>query len=314
MKYGIIDIGTNSMRLLLADFDGKNFNDRTKMIETTRLGRGIDETGKISVESIKKSVETLAKFKKITIEYCCDKIVCIGTAALRCSANKEEFIKIAKEKTGIDVEIISGDTEALLGYKGVTGGIELFDQHALIIDIGGGSTEFIVGNAKNILFRESIDIGALRLTDTFVNSFPENEMEIKNIVDYIQDRIKSVIIKIKSLKIPLILIGIGGTITSVSAINQKLETYSMEKIHSSKVSYEELENQINFIKSMNIGQRRKIVGLQPKRAEIILSGELILKEIMKNIEINEIVISEYDNLEGCVFDKTINKSLKLYNI
>lgn len=300
MKYAVIDIGTNSMRLLLADFEEGQFVCRKKVINTTRMGTGIDERGRISEESIERNVIALAEFKNLAIEYGCSSIRCIGTAALRNASNRDEFVKIALENTGVNVEIISGEEEALLGYKGVMGGVNLDDRYVLIIDIGGGSTEFIVGNSEEIILRESVGLGALRLTEKFIKNVPESKANLESMVQYIEENISNIIKRIKSLETPLLLIGIGGTITSVSAIQQELETYSMEKIHFSKVSYSELKTQIDRISEMNIEEIRELKGLQTKRAEIILAGELILKSIMKSMDFQEIVVSEFDNLEGYI--------------
>ncbi len=308
MKYGAIDIGTNSMRLLLAKASQGKFLDRQKFVNTTRLGAGLDERGRIKEECIQVNIEALEKFSQKCREYGCDKVFCIGTAALRNSKNKEEFIKRAKEKTGIDLEVISGKKEAFLGYKGVVGGIDLADDYALILDIGGGSTEFIFGSSREIFYRKSIDLGALALTEKFITSMPEDRQELKKLEDFIDRELLQVsqelreVFDKKMIAGNFKLLGIGGTITSLSAINQELEEYSMEKIHGSFVSREEVEGQISKISMMSLEERRKIKGLQAKRAEIILSGEIILNSIMKKLSSSKIQISEFDNLEGIILE------------
>ena len=308
MKYGAIDIGTNSMRLLLADVEGGKFIKREKFINTTRLGQGIDREGNISEESIDRNIEALVNFKDKCEEAGCDRVFCIGTAALRNAGNREEFVRRAKEVTGIDVEIVPGEREAILGYRGVVGGINIGNGCTLIIDIGGGSTEFIIGDSTKIYFRKSINAGALVLTERFITSMPEGDEEYNELYSYINKEISKAleeiipILKEKNIEENIKIIGIGGTITSVSAINQKLEVYSMEKIHSSHVTKEELDSQIRDIRKMNLEERRLIKGLQPKRAEIILSGELILKSIIDNLSAGSIEISEYDNLEGIILE------------
>ena len=306
MKYGAIDIGTNSMRLLLTESKGKCLLDRKKYINTTRLGQGIDKDGVISEESIELNIKALKEFAEKCVEYNCDKVFCIGTAALRNAKNKEEFVKRAKLEAGIDVEIISGEREALLGYVGVTKGVDIGNGEILILDIGGGSTEFIFGDKNNIFYRKSINIGALVLTERFISSMPEETNEMNTLKKYINEEISAVIRELKKEYVKenseIILFGIGGTITSISAINQKLEIYSMEKVHKSIVNIKEINKQIEEISSMNLSERKNIKGLQPKRAEIILSGELILKSIMDNLSLDRIQISEFDNLEGIILE------------
>ena len=308
MKYGAIDIGTNSMRLLLTEVEDGKLLNREKHINTTRLGQGIDKNGVISEESIERNLNALKEFKEKCSDYGCDRVFCIGTAALRNAKNREEFVEKAKKMVDMDVLVVPGEREAVLGYTGVVGGIDIGDDKVLILDIGGGSTEFILGNSKEILYRKSINIGALVLTERFVGSMPESKEELVKLNKFIDTEVSKVVDELKEMyKIDkenskIKLLGIGGTITSVSAINQELEVYSMEKIHGSFVSFNELEEQITRISAMNLEERRNLKGLQPKRAEIILSGELILKSIMNNLSSDSIQISEFDNLEGLILE------------
>lgn len=307
MKYGIIDIGTNSMRLLLAEYCDGKFIKREKIINTTRIGEGLDISGKISNEAIKRNINSLDEFKGLALKYGCDEIHCIGTAALRNASNGREFVNLAKKYSGIDVEIISGKYEALLGYRGVVSGLSMNEKYYLILDIGGGSTEFIIGNDTDIIFRESVDIGALKLTEKFIKYVPETDEMITELNYYIHHKIKNVVLKILSLGKSMDLIGIGGTITSVSAIKQKLENYSMEKIHLSNVNYLDIKSQIEEIRLMTMEERYIIKGLQKKRANIIISGELILMNIMDMLGKDKIIVSEFDNLEGYILYNYSNK-------
>ena len=310
MKYGAIDIGTNSVRLLLAESEGHTIVKSKKYVTTTRLGSYINQDSIISEEGIEKTVEAIKEFGEKIEEYGCDKIYCIGTAALRKSENRLEFKKMAKEVSGIDVEIIDGDREAILGYRGVTGGVELDKDKCLIIDIGGGSTEFIFGNSKEIYYKKSINIGALLLTKKYITTMPEIEKEFVNLKNYIDSEVEKLYNEIRRSDMwvdssdcqGIRLIGIGGTITQTSAIHQKLEEYSREKVHLSTVGIEDVSNQIKMISELNLEDRMKIKGIAPKRAEIILTGELILKSIMEKFKFNEITVSEYDNLEGLVLE------------
>ena len=274
MKIGTIDIGTNSMRLLTADYqDGKIIN-RKKYVNTTRIGQGVDNNGYISKEAIDRNIQALKEFKAICDEEGCEYVCCMGTSALRDSKNSDEFIALAKEEAGVDVEVITGDRESNLGFLGVLEGVEKDElEEILVIDIGGGSTEFIVGDKNGVNFCKSENIGALRLTEKFL----KHEIKSKNIKK---------------------LVGIGGTVTSVSAMNQQLEVYSMEKVHNSKICKKELDEILQMLKNMTLEDKKRLKGLQPKRADIITAGVVILDIIMEKLELNEIIVSEYDNLEG----------------
>lgn len=301
MKIGAIDIGTNSMRLLVAEYiDGKLYN-REKFVNTTRIGQGVDSEGYISEEAIERNIKALKEFSDIANEKGCEYIYCIGTSALRDSKNGNEFIDLAKAETNVDVDIISGEEESNLGFIGVLQGLD-DTNNILVLDIGGGSTEFILGDESGIKYAKSENVGALRMTEKFLSKDPICENEFEDMSNFIEETISDTINILKEKNIRQI-VGIGGTITSVSAINQELETYFMEKIHGSKVNEKELDNILQNLKKMTLNDKKNIKGLQPKRADIITAGVRILNIIMKKLEKENIIVSEYDNLEGLICQK-----------
>lgn len=301
MKIGAIDIGTNSMRLLVAEYiDGKLYN-REKFVNTTRIGQGVDSEGYISEEAIERNIKALKEFSDIANEKGCEYIYCIGTSALRDSKNGNEFIDLAKAETNVDVDIISGEEESNLGFIGVLQGLD-DTNNILVLDIGGGSTEFILGDESGIKYAKSENVGALRMTEKFLATDPICENEFEDMSNFIEETISDTINILKEKNIRQI-VGIGGTITSVSAINQELETYFMEKIHGSKVNEKELDNILQNLKKMTLNDKKNIKGLQPKRADIITAGVRILNIIMKKLEKENIIVSEYDNLEGLICQK-----------
>lgn len=302
MKIGAIDIGTNSMRLLVADYIEGKLHNREKIINTTRIGQGVDSEGYINEEAIERNIQALKEFSKVAKDKGCQAIYCIGTSALRDSKNGDEFIKLAKEETDIDVEVISGEEESNLGFLGVLQGLE-DTNNILVVDIGGGSTEFIVGDETGIKYVKSEDVGALRMTEKFLIADPICEDEFNLMSEFIENKIKDTLSILKEKDLVKI-VGIGGTITSVSAINQELEIYSMEKIHGSVVDKKELDNILQNLKKMTLNDKKNIKGLQPKRADIITAGVKILNIIMENLEKENIIVSEYDNLEGLLCHKS----------
>lgn len=302
MKIGTIDIGTNSMRLLVANYIDGKLEDRKKYVNTTRIGQGVDKDGYIMKEAIERNLDALAEFYEICKSENCVAIHCMGTSALRDSKNGNIFVEKAKKLTGIDVEIISGEEESNLGFKGVLEGLQE-DSDILVIDIGGGSTEFIIGDRSGIKFSKSENVGALRMTEKFLSKDPVDENEFENMSKFIYSEIEETLTYIRSMDIKKI-VGIGGTITSLSAINQKLEVYSMEKIHNSEVKLEEINQILQNLKQMTLSDKKTIKGLQAKRADIITAGVEILKIIIENLEIEKIIVSEYDNLEGLMCQKS----------
>lgn len=306
MKGAAIDIGTNSMRLLLFECKGGSFVFRKKLINSTQLGKDIDKEGFISEKGISKNLKALEDFKNISVEFGADKIRCIATQALRLSKNRDLFVEKARERLDLVIDIISGEEEANLGYKGVSMGIDHSQGgNRLVVDIGGGSTEFILGDSEEILYRESIPIGALMLTKKYFNFSDECEQNISDLKNFINESLVDVKKKLSTYN-NFDIIGIGGTITSVVAIDKRMEIYDSEKVHMSKIHLDDLEKQIDMLKSLTVEERKKIPGLMEKRADIIFAGELILLEVIKLFRKKEIVVSEYDNLEGMILGGYFN--------
>ena len=300
MKIGTIDIGTNSMRLLIADYKNNKIENRKKYINITRIGQGVDDKGYITEEALERNLNALKEFADKCIEEKCEKVYCMGTSALRDSKNGQDFVNRAKELTNIDVKIICGEEESNLGFIGVlegAGGDK--SNYILVLDIGGGSTEFIVGNEDGIKFCKSENVGALRMTEKFITTDPISDEEFNKMSDFIEETISSTLDKIKGMHVSK-LVGIGGAITSLSAMNQQLEVYSMEKVHNSVVTKKDLEKILQNLKKMTLSDKKTIKGLQPKRADIITAGVKILHIVMEKLEIEKIMISEYDNLEGLI--------------
>ena len=308
MKIGTIDIGTNSMRLLIADCEGNKIENRKKYINTTRIGQGVDQEGYITKDALEINLKALKEFSDKCKEEKCEKVYCMGTSALRDSKNGQDFVNEAKKLTDIDVKIICGEEESNLGFMGVLQGTEGDKKEdILVIDIGGGSTEFIVGNEKGIEFCKSENVGALRMTEKFITTDPISNEEFNEMTTFIEDTISSTIDKLRTMNISQI-IGIGGAITSLSAMNQQLEVYSMEKVHNSVVTKKDLEKILQNLKIMTLNDKKTLKGLQPKRADIITAGVKILHIVMEKLEFEKIMISEYDNLEGLMCQNSKNMS------
>ena len=302
MKIGAIDIGTNSMRLLTTDLIDNKLTNRKKYVNTTRIGQGVDENGFITEEAMERNINALKEYHDKCLDYECEKIYCMGTSALRDSKNRSEFIKRAKDEAGIDVNVVDGEIEAKLGFSGVTNGIDK-EGDILVIDIGGGSTEFIFGNKEGIERNVSINIGALRLTEKYLSE-GYSDSAFSDMRKFINEQIKDIVAYLNEKEIGCVC-GIGGTITSLSAVNQNLEVYSMEKVHGSVITREEVQKMMDKFVSCSDEERKHINGLQPKRADIIAAGTEILICIMDNLSKKEVVVSEYDNLEGIAYSSIL---------
>ncbi|MDO4710680.1 MAG: Ppx/GppA phosphatase family protein [Peptostreptococcaceae bacterium] len=298
MKVAGIDIGTNSMRLLLTDFfsqaDGQSeFRDRSKEVKITRMGKGVDADRIIEPETFRYNIDSFEEFVEKARNKKAERIFAIGTSALRDAKNGEEFVAAAERSTGVKIDIISGNLEAELGFYGVSQGVKEKGR-ILILDIGGGSTEFVIGSQiEGIVFKKSIDIGAVRLTDNFGDDLHDMTGFILSQVEDLHDLIERYAIRQ--------IVGIGGTIGTVSAINLCLTRYDPDRVHNSRISLEEVECILRSLSSLSLEDRKKVVGLQPERADIIVAGVNILLGIMNKLRIKAITVSEYDNLEGLVY-------------
>ena len=303
-KTAYIDIGTNSVRMMTLSSDSVDCINAVKYMNTTRIGRGVDKNRKLSDEGIKDTLDALKDFKEDALKAGADEIKVIGTSALRDAENREDFLEAVKSNLGLKVDVISGDEEARLGFLGVSKGLKGHikeDDYILVVDIGGGSTELIVGRNGEIEYAKSIDIGAVRLSDKFVTTDPVSLVEQQAIADHIRISLKEVLKKVESYPIKGV-IGIGGTITTIGSIALEMKAYDRKKIHNYYVPLETIYAINKKLLNQKIESRKEVVGLQPKRADIIPYGLMILHQILLSLEVSGISISEYDNLEGLHFD------------
>ncbi|AIS53314.1 bifunctional 3-dehydroquinate synthase/phosphatase AroB [Thermoanaerobacter kivui] len=298
MRVSAIDIGTNSIRQLICDIDGENIKKIRKDVEITRLGEGISKTEKLNNNAIRRSIEVIEQFVNLAREEGTEIIYAFATSAMRDAKNKEAFFEEIK-KLGLDVEIIDGETESLYGYIGAVKGVN--KKNAVVLDIGGGSTELAYKGEEFV--KESFDIGAVRLTEKFIKNDPPSTEEYDEIRLHIIDMVINSLDKYKEVEN---IIGIGGTVTTLAAVSQQLEIYSQEKVHGYKLKKEEIKRILDKFMSVTLEERKLIPGLQPQRADIIITGTAILLTILEMLNLKEITVSEWDNLEGAVLYRFAN--------
>ena len=298
MRLAAIDIGSNSTRLLIVEQKKGRLQELLREKITTRPGADIEQ-GILSREAIFRIVKALQKFKTKINEYKVDRSAVVGTSALREVKNREEIKKIIKGETGFNLEIISGFQEAQLVYRGVFSSID--EKDFLIIDIGGGSTEFVWKNKqdKKKINLKSVNMGAVRFKEKFIldSKNPISPKEEKKIKDSAGKLIKKQLPGDQKFKKA---VGVGGTITTLGAIKQKLTDYDPQKIHLFSIEKTSVRKIYKKICSLNLNERKEIKGLEPARADIICVGILILLAVMDFLEIGELIISEHDLLYGLI--------------
>ncbi len=277
MKYGVIDVGSNSVRLMI------NENGKTlyKLVSTTRLAEGMGSEKLLKAQSVDRTVSAVSFFIDKAKEEKVDEIYIFGTAAVRTALNSLDFVKAVKQATGYDLEVISGEMEALIGRIGAIG-----YNDGGIIDVGGASSEVVaVINGKQV-YTKSLNLGSVKIKDLCGQD--------RNSTQILVDE------KIKEYgQIPIAkYYGIGGTATSIASMMLRLETYDPEQVNGYVFNKVELEKLVDRLYSMTVEERKKIIGLQPARAEVIAGGALLVLNIMNKIGIEKLTVSESDNLEG----------------
>lgn len=296
MKIAAIDIGTNSTRLLIVDYQAEEYNILERDMVTTRLGEGVDKSRILSKKAIDRTLAVVKKYTDKIKNIGIRRVNIAGTSALRDVKNKDVFSRLLTEKTGHKLNIISGEREAELIYKGVSTDLEQKDY--IIIDIGGGSTECIWTENNDIQLR-SFDIGAVRLTERFVNrpAEPVSNSEASNIKKRVNQELSNLANKKLAAKKA---IGVGGTITTLAAMELGLKEYDSELIHKYDISFNSVRQIQKDLIELPIEKRKEIAGLQPGRADIIPAGNIILTSIMEYLSYQSIRISERDILFGLI--------------
>jgi exopolyphosphatase/guanosine-5'-triphosphate,3'-diphosphate pyrophosphatase len=303
-----IDIGTNSLRLLIAQIDRNIFREIYADRKTTRLGKGLERTGKLDRDAEERSLNAIEDFTKIIRKHKVQYIAAIGTSALRNASNANEFIKEVKRKTGLTIIVISGEDEARLTLMGVARSLENHRkisgeklENALIIDIGGGSTEIIVtahGRDPTVF---SLPLGAVYLSERFIKHDPPDQKELEIIRCTVRSFLGKIAIEIQPSR-ELFFAGTAGTITTLASIVLGLEAYNPDRINGSVLEGKAIDNIVYKLSQMTVKERSFIRGLEPGREDIILAGAIVTQEIMLFIGNSSLVVSDWGLREGIVLD------------
>lgn len=313
-----IDIGTNSFHLVIAKYDkSKPFTILTKDKEVIRLGSSLNDMKYLKADAIDRGIAALKRFKLICDTYNAP-IRAVATSATREALNKDEFIERAYAETGIRIEVISGYEEARLIYLGVLQALEIFDKKILLIDIGGGSTEFLIGKKGDIKYANSLKLGAVRLTQRFFSGEDDKE-DSKNykVKDsdaeearlFVKGALTQTVRELNERSYDMV-IGTSGTISNVASIimsSKEGSVFDEQQINNFKFNRSDLEGAVKkILKSKSLSERQKIPGLDPKRADIIVAGSLILEQIFEEIGIKNITVSNFALREGLLLDTIAN--------
>ena len=306
-RFGFIDIGTNTILGLIAELknDG-SFDVLDDLAEISRLGEGVQRTGHISPEGEERSLKVLRcyleRFESLNVEA----IMAVGTSALRDARNSAEVRGRFKEQLGFDVRVISGDEEAAYSFLAVQRGLPLNRRELLVVDVGGGSTEFIRGSEAGVSQAVSINIGSVRLTEQFLHSDPVQTEECEKMRLAIERELALLPRQWLKDSSILTLVGIAGTFTTLSAVEKKLARYAHGEVHGSRLTLGEVRRQVALYQGKTIAERKAIDGLEPKRADVILAGATLIERTMTVFHLQQVIVSDqgvrYGLLHECLKD------------
>jgi exopolyphosphatase/guanosine-5'-triphosphate,3'-diphosphate pyrophosphatase len=283
-----VDIGTNSTRLLVGD-------ERRTVI--TRLGRGVDATRNLDDAAVARTLDVLRDYAALAHEAGASSIRAVATSAVRDAGNRDAFLDAAAEVLGAPPEVLSGEEEGRLAFAGATSALDPADGPFLVFDIGGGSTEFIVGasEAEGVL---SIDVGSVRLTEQWLHSDPPTAEELSMAVSVVRAHLDDVTRELPATKSAACLVGLAGTVTTVAAV--ELGGYDYDRVHHFRLTRSAAEDVFRTLATEPLADRKANPGLQPERADVIVGGCCILVAIMRHFDVESIVVSESDILDGIV--------------
>ncbi|MDG0814864.1 Ppx/GppA phosphatase family protein [Bdellovibrio svalbardensis] len=287
MKVAALDLGTNTFLCLIAEGNETGITKVHKdLVEVVRLGQGVDKTGELQDEALDRARKCLTEFKKEIDKHHVDKILAMATSAARDARNGQELFDIGKE-LGIPIEVIPGEDEARISYQGATGGVIEPNKTNLVVDVGGGSTELIVGRGEEILFGESLNIGGVRLTEKFVTQQPVSPREQEQLSQYINEQIQKILPDLQKNKLDQI-IAVAGTPTSIVAI--EVGGFDEKKVDGFFLSKERLKFWVHEFSQTSVEEKRTKYQLGG-RADIIFAGASILLNVVEALNMDGICVS-----------------------
>ena len=295
-RVAAIDCGTNSIRLLIADITGDNFKEVLRTMEIVRLGQGVDQNKAFNPDAIDRTLNAVRLFKDQIASKGVEKIRFCATSATRDATNRNLFIDGVRDILGIEVEVIPGEEEAELSFIGATKELRQNDSPFLVVDIGGGSTEFVFGNEK-VDFAKSVNIGCVRMSERHLNTQPPSMAQIAQAIVDIDIAIAqaAAVVPITTAKT---LVAVAGTATTVAAAALELNDYDRHMIHLSRISASNVHKVAASFQSMNKDQIASLGFMHPGRVDVITAGSLVLSRIMAATGAAEFVASESDILDG----------------
>ena len=296
----MIDVGTNSVKFVIAErAENGSWSTVVDRAELTRLGEGLDDGGELRPEPIERTVEVVAAMVEEAREAGVAEIAAVGTAGLRIASNSATFLDGVRERTGVDVEVISGDEESRLAYLAVTSALDLGDNTLVVFDSGGGSSQLTFGRGDRVDERFSVNVGAVGFTERFGLDGVVDEQTL----GAARDAIAADLDRLDGRPVPDVVVGMGGAVTNLAAVKHQLATYDPSVIQGATLEAAEVDRQIELYRTRTADERREIVGLQPKRAEVILAGALIVHTVLAELGRDRLTVSDRGLRHGVLAER-----------
>jgi exopolyphosphatase / guanosine-5'-triphosphate,3'-diphosphate pyrophosphatase len=296
VRVAVIDIGTNSTRLLISDVEGVSAEQVERRTTVTNMGRGVDHTNLICADAIEDVCRVIADYMARYEEMGAERVMAIATSAVRDAVNGEAFIAELRERFDLDARLLTGEEEAHLTYLGATAH-RAEGEPTLVFDIGGGSTELIVGSGMEVGFHTSLRAGTIRQSERHLTSDPPDPHELEDLASDVRNLIGRAVAEHPAAAATRA-IAVAGTPTSLAAVDQALEPYDPGRVHGYRLGMRKIQRMLSRLSSLPLAERLRVPGLHPGRAPTIVAGAVILVQVMRAFGLEEIEVSELDILHG----------------
>jgi exopolyphosphatase / guanosine-5'-triphosphate,3'-diphosphate pyrophosphatase len=299
MKVAAVDCGTNSLRLLIAESKPEGgLVDLDRQTEIVRLGQGVDATGEFHPDALKRTFAVTERYAKLITDagVPTDKIRFVATSASRDAKNRDGFFEGIKSRLGVLPDVISGDAEARLSFTGALSRVSPEGDPVLVMDIGGGSTEFIVGSSAGVMASAiSLDIGSVRLTERFLKVNPPAEDDLARAAEHVDRMLEESDVDFGSIGT---WIGVAGTATTLAGVYLELEHYDRDRVHGSRIPRQDVGGLLRRLSGMTVAQIRSLPSMHPDRADVITGGTLVAARVAERLGVPHLLVSESDILDG----------------
>jgi len=299
-RFAVIDAGTNSIKFHIAERDaGDRWRTVADRAEMTRLGEGLVPQGRILDSALQRTSDAISGMAEEAKRYGVRALAAVGTAGLRMAANGGEVVAAIAARTGVHIEVISGDEESRLAYRGATSGLASSRGSRVVFDTGGGSSQFSFGHATGVDERFSVDVGAVRYTERYrLDAAVSSEVLQRALAAISAD-----LSRLDGRAVPDALVAMGGAVTNIAAVSHRLTTYDPAVVQGSVLDRAEIDRQIELYRAQDAHARRSIVGLQPKRAEVILAGACIVRTVMDKLGQQQLTVSDRGLRHGVLAER-----------